>query len=291
MSQSIDQLADSLPSSGLTVRALQLLDFAAPGEWQNVTGFDNTIRLVTGESDPDLLGRVRSRALQLFGDSSQGYQRAISIYQFVDSADSKIGLAAAAHKLGESFGFLSFLERITPKPEKAQTIDLAMKIVAESAAFCYTNGLPGDSIGDFASAVAAYSKENIIRMAGIVTFDGLIPLGDAFASKLIDTVQNFSAPDIEQNSFYQRAKHLLPGDGLSLVKGNIGAVGDYIAGFASSHGITRDSVLGSLKSFINFTDDKLDYLGAILDVSLNYVEHTGTQSVARSLIERAVGEV
>jgi len=291
MSNSIDRLVDSLPSSGLTVRALQLLDFAAPGQWQNVTGFDNTIRLVTGESDPELLGRVRNRALQLFGDSSQGYQRAISIYQFVDNADSKIGLAAAAHKLGESFSFLSFLDRITPKPEKAQTVDLAMKIVAESAAFCYTNGLPGDSISDFASALASYSKENIIRMAGIITFDGLIPLGDAFASKLIDSVQNLSASDIEENGFFQRAKHLLPGDGLSLVTRNIGAVGDYVSGFAASHGITRDSVLGGLKSFINFTDDKMDYLGAILDISLNYMEHTGTQSVARSLIERAVGEV
>src|SRR5437868_4421841 len=98
MNTSIDQLVDRLPSSGLTVRAIQLMDFAVPGEWQNVTGFDNMIRLVTGESDPELLGRVRNRALELFGDSSQGYQRAISIYEFVDNADSKIGLAAAAHK-------------------------------------------------------------------------------------------------------------------------------------------------------------------------------------------------
>ncbi len=291
MSNSIDQLVDNLSTGGLTVRALQLLDTVVPGQWQNVTGFDNTIRLVTGETDAELLGRVRTRAIELFNDSSQGYQRAISIYQFIESADSKIGIAAVAHKIGESFGFLSFLDRITPKPEKAQTVDLAMKVVAESAAYCYTNGLPGDSVSDFASALAAYGKENLIRMAGIVTFDGLIPLGDAFGSKLISTVQGLSASDIESNPFFQRAKNLLPGDGLSLVTRNIGAVGDYVSNFAASHGITRDGVLGGLKKFIDVTDDKMDYLGAFLDVSLSYMEHTGTQSVARSLIERAVGEV
>lgn len=291
MNRSIDQLVDNLPNGGLTVRALQLLDLAVPGHWQNVTGFDNTIQVVTGESDPELLGRVRSRALDLYNDPSQGYQRAISIYGFAESASSKIGMAAAAHKLGESFSMLSFLDRLTPKPEKIQTIDLAMKIVAESAAFCYTNGLPGDSVGDFADALGAYSKENLIRIAGIVAFDGLIPLGDHFGAAMIETVENLSSSDIEGNSFFQAAKHLLPGDGLSLVTRNVGAVGEFVAGFAGNHGISRDSVLGGLKGFIDFSEDKLDYLAALLDMSISYMSHTGTQSIARSLIERAVGEV
>jgi hypothetical protein len=122
MSTSIDQLVDKLPSGGLTVRALELLDFAVPGQWRNLTGFDNSIRQITGETDDDLIARVHNRALELYNDSSQGYQRAVWIYQFVDSADSKLGLAAMAHKVGESVGFLSFVDRITPAPEKAQAI-------------------------------------------------------------------------------------------------------------------------------------------------------------------------
>ena len=37
--------------------------------------------------------------------------------------------------------------------------------------------------------------------------------------------------------------------------------------------------------------DRLDYAAAIIDMSTNYFLHTGTQSVARSLIARAANEV
>jgi hypothetical protein len=38
---------------------------------------------------------------------------------------------------------------------------------------------------------------------------------------------------------------------------------------------------------MNIADSKLDYLAAFLDMSTNYYEHTGTQTVARNLILRA----
>ena len=65
MSKSIDQLVDSLPTEGLTIRALGLLDYITPGHWHNVTGLDNTIQMVSGEPDPDTVSRIRNRALQL----------------------------------------------------------------------------------------------------------------------------------------------------------------------------------------------------------------------------------
>jgi hypothetical protein len=37
--------------------------------------------------------------------------------------------------------------------------------------------------------------------------------------------------------------------------------------------------------------DKLDYLGAFLDIAVKYYSHTGTQTLARRLIERAVAEI
>ena len=55
-----------------------------------------------------------------------------------------------------------------------------------------------------------------------------------------------------------------------------------------SNDLTPQKVVGNLQSFIEFSDDKLDYLGAFLDVETNYYEHTGTQTLARRLIERAV---
>jgi hypothetical protein len=41
---------------------------------------------------------------------------------------------------------------------------------------------------------------------------------------------------------------------------------------------------------MNVADSKLDYVAAFLDMSTNYYEHTGTQTVARNLILRAAQE-
>ncbi len=296
MSKSIEQLVDSLPTEGLTIRVLGLLDQITPGQWQNVTGFDNTIRLVTGESDPDMVSQIRNRAIQLYGDNSQGYQRAITIYQTVDNVDAALGAAVMAHRVGEKIRLLSFLERLTPPQEKSQALNLAMKLVAEAVGFCYTNGFPGDGISDFMSAVGSYEKENLIRMSAIVTFDGLVPLGPDFAAKMMDQVRNLDVSDIEESAFFQKAKGILPGGGaagaaLSYVTSAVGSMESYVGEFTGKYGITLDGVLGGLRTFVDFSGDKLDYAAALLAMSTNYVEHTGTQSVARSLIERAVGEI
>ena len=296
MSESIDQLVDKLPTSGMTVRALGLLDFVAPGQWQNITGFDNTIRYVTGEQDAEVVARIRARALTLYGDSSQGYQRAVSIFQMVDNAGGKIGLASMAHMLGEKVGLLSFLSNITPKEDKAQTIDLGLKLVAEMVSFCYANGFPGDGIGDFMGAVSSYEKENLIRLSAIVAFDGLIPLGPDYGAKLMDSASGWSPSDLENNALFQRIKALIPGGGATdaafqFVNSGLGAMNQYVASFAGARGITLDGVLGQLRGVIDFSEGKLDLLAAFLDVSTSYMEHTGIQSVSRSLIERAVGEI
>lgn len=296
MSDGIDQLVDKLPTGGITVRALGLLDFVAPGQWQNISGFDNTIRYVTGETDADTVARIRARALALYGDSSQGYQRAVSIYQMVDSAGGKIGLASMAHMLGEKVGMLSFLSSLTPKQDKAQTVDLGLKLVAEMVGFCYANGFPGDGIADFMGAVGSYEKENLIRLSAIVVFDGLIPLGPEYGAKLMDAAAGWSPAEMENNALFQRIKGLIPGGGATdeafqFVNSGLGAMKGYVGGFAASRGITLDAVLSHLRGVIDFSEGKLELLGAFLDVSTNYMEHTGIQSVSRSLIERAVGEI
>ena len=44
-------------------------------------------------------------------------------------------------------------------------------------------------------------------------------------------------------------------------------------------------------SFEDLPPGAATHVAAFLDVTTNYYEHTGTQTVARSLITRAVGEV
>nr|WP_199315213.1 hypothetical protein [Planktothrix sp. FACHB-1355] len=279
----------------MTVMALRSLDIVVPGEWQNLVGFDNTIRAVTGETDPAFIQQIGERAVYLFNDKSQGYQTALWLYQSVDRASSALGAAALANKVGEKVPLLGFLGNITPKAEKAQTIDLAVKLVVELVAFCQINGIPGDSIGDFLASLGDYSGESLMRMAALVCFDGLIPLGPDFIQMVLSRFNNMSPQELEQNQSFQGVKDQIPGgnsDGkLGFINESFGSVSGWMGDFVKSRGLTPQKVAQNLSNFIEFSDDKLDYLGAFLDVSTNYYEHTGIQTLARRLIERAVAEI
>jgi len=295
VSKPIFELVDQLPTSNMTTRALNALDFVIPGEWENLVGFENTIRAVTGEDDEDLIQEIGDRAVYLFNDRSQGYQRALWLYQTIDSASSALGAAALANKVGEKVPLLGFLSNLTPKPDKAQSIDLSLKLVVEIVAFCQINGIPGDSIGDFLGSLGDYGSESLMRMAALVCFDGLIPLGPDLLLKVEETLSGMGSSDLEQNQGFRSIKDSIPGGDsqskLGFIGESFGAVRGWMDGFITDRGLTPETVANNLQNFIEFTDDKLDYLGAFLDVSTNYYEHTGIQTLARRLIERASAEI
>lgn len=295
MSESIFELIDKLPKDNLTVKSLQALDFVIPGEWQNVVGFENTIRVVTGETDQELIQQIGERAIYLFNDKEQGYQRALWLYQTIDSAASLLGTAALANKVAENVSFLSFIGNITPKPEKAQTIDLSLKVVTELLAFCQINGIPGDSIGDFVGALGEYGGESLMRMAALVCFDGLIPLGPDFISKTADWLNQLSPSDLEQNPGFKGISSLIPGGSavgqLAFIGESFNSISGWMGSFVSERGLTPENVANNLQRFVDISKDKLDYVGAFLDMSTNYYEHTGIQTLARRLVERAVAEI
>ncbi|RAM53155.1 MAG: hypothetical protein C6Y22_02335 [Hapalosiphonaceae cyanobacterium JJU2] len=295
MSKPIFELVDELPTSNLTVSMLNSLDFVAPGEWQNVVGFVNTIKTVTGESDESLIQAIGERAIYLYNDRSQGYQRAMWLYQTVDSTDKALGAAALANKVGEKIPLLGFLNSITPKADKAQTIDLCLKLVAELVAFCSINGIPGDSIGDFVASLGEYSGESLIRMVALVCVDGLIPLGPDFINKALSTISQTNPQDLEQNTTFQNLQEAIPGQNssskLNFIGESFNSVQGWMSNLVANNDLTPQKVVRNLQSFAEIADDKLDYLGAFLDVATNYYEHTGTQTLARRLIERAVAEI
>ncbi|MCC5665141.1 hypothetical protein LC653_14760 [Nostoc sp. CHAB 5784] len=295
MSKSIFELVDQLPTSGLTISMLKSLDFVAPGEWQNTVGFVNTIKTVTGEDDEDLIQQIGERAIYLFNDKSQGYQTALWLYQTVDGTDKALGAAALANKVGEKIPLLGFLNSVTPKPDKAQTIDLTLKLVAELVAFCQINGIPGDSIGDFVASLGEYSGESLIRMVALVCVDGLIPLGPDFISKAISGLNQTNPQELEKNSTFQNIKDVIPGNNagskLNFIGESFDSVKGWMSGIVNANNLTPQKVVGNLQNFVDIADDKLDYLAAFLDVATNYYEHTGTQTLARRLIERAVAEI
>ncbi|MEM8778634.1 MAG: hypothetical protein AAGF26_07135 [Cyanobacteria bacterium P01_G01_bin.49] len=295
MSKPIFELVNELPTDNMTVKVLRTLDFVVPGEWENIVGFENTIQKVTGETDEEMIQQIGDRAVYLFNDKSQGYQRALWLYQTVDSSDNALGAAALANKIGEKVSFLGFLNRITPNPDKAQSIDLSLKLVVELVAFCQINGIPGDSIGDFVASLGEYSGESLMRMAALVCLDGLIPLGPDFILKVQSTLENLSPKELDNNGTFSNIKKLIPGDTtnsqLEFIGSSFDSVKGWMSDFVNERNLTPQKLFNQLSSFIEYSEDKLDYVAAFLDMTTNYYEHTGTQTLARRLIERAVAEL
>lgn len=290
MSQSIIQLVDDLPSSNITVYMLRSLDFVVPGEWENLVGFENTIAALTDKNKKKKIEKITDRALQLYNDPSLGYQQAVWLYQTVDRADSALGAAALANKVGEKIGFLSFLNKLTPKADTTQTIDLCLKLAVEVIAFCKLHGIPNSPTA-FATALSNYHNESIMRMAALVCVDGVIPLGANFVQKGGEILSQMNPSQLENNATFASVSSAIPGNNITDKFGFVGesfaVVQDWMNNFVRSHKLDSQTVLSHLKQFINIADDKLDYVAAFLDMSTNYFEHTGIQTVARNLIVHA----
>lgn len=295
MSKAIFELVNELPKNNITTSVLKALDFIVPGEWQNITNFEEMIRLVTNETDEEMIQQIGDRAVWLFNDKSQGYQNALWLYQTVDKADYSLGAAALANKVGEKVKLLSFLEKLTPSDEKAQGIDLAMKLVVEVVAFCQINGLPGDSIADFVKALKEYEADALMRMGALVCLDGIIPFGADFILKIESILNSLSPEELNNNPTFSKVNNLIPGGNtsgqLQFISRSFEATKDWMSEFIGKHQLTQNKLMSNLHNFVDFSEEQLDYLAAFLDMSTNYFEHTGIQSIARSLISRAMFEV
>jgi hypothetical protein len=295
MSKPIHKIIDELPATNMTVRMLQALDWVVPGQWQNIVGFENTIKAVTGEADEKFIQKVGERAIALYNDKSQGYQRALWLYQSVDFVQGVAGFGAVLHQIGESVSFLSFLDRVTPKSDTTQAVDLGLKVVTEIACFCQVNGIPGDSVGDFVESLADYKHEALMRMAAMICVDGLIPLGPDFLDKALSLLDKSGATGLESSSRFNQIKDFIPGkntaEQISFMQRGLSSMRDWCTSFVAAHNLGVDKIVAKLRGTLPGVESHLDYLSAFLDMSVNYYEHTGTQSIARSLISRAAGEV
>ena len=289
MSGSIIQLVDELPKDNITVKTLNALDFVAPGEWKNLVGFDATIAHFTGETDPQVIQRIRDRAAALYLDPKKGYRGAVRLYQAIDKADVAMGTAALANKVGEKISFLSFLNNLTPKAETIQSIDLLLKIAVEVIAFCKLNGIPQPNPQIFAKSLAEnYHNAGLIRMVALVSIDGILPLGPNFLMKIHSTIQGLTPAKVAGNSVFSGIQDQIPGettgDRIGFVNQCFDAVEGWMSQFVAKTGLTPESIFNHLGNFIQMADDNLSFVAAFLDGATNYYEHTGIQTVAQRLI-------
>ncbi|HLO89134.1 MAG TPA: agenet domain-containing protein [Nostocaceae cyanobacterium] len=289
MDKSIIQLIDELPGDNITVKVLKAIDFVAPSQWNNLVGFDNTVRAVTGETDAKVIQKIRDRATALYHDPQQNYQFVIKLYQTIDKADTAMATAALANKVSEKISFLSFLGNITPKADLTQTIDLVLKIAVEIIAFCKLNGIPQPNPQEFVNSLATnYQDASLLRMIALVAIDGVLPLGPDFITKIQQIISgaNFSA--ITQNPVFLAVNNSLPGntptDKVGFISQSFNSVQSWMGGLVAKTGITPQSIASSFGSFMQIADDNLDFVAAVLDQTTNYYEHTGIQTVARKLI-------
>lgn len=292
MDKSIIQLVDELPTDNITVKVLKALNYIAPSQWNNLVGFDNSIRNITGETDPNIIKKIRDRVVILYHDPQQNYQTVIKLYQTIDKADTAMATAALANKVGEKISFLGFLGNITPKADLAQTIDLVLKIAVEIIAFCKLNGLPQPQPQEFANSLANnYKDASLMRMIALVCLDGILPLGPDFLTKVHGLIGSADATAIAQNPVFSSISNFLPGnnpsDKLSFINQGFNSVQGWMNNLVSKTGVTPQSLFNNLGNYIQIADDNLDFVAAFLDQTTNYYEHTGIQTVARKLILQA----
>lgn len=292
MSESIISLMERLPTDNITVKVLKALDFVAPGQWDNRVGFDSMIQSVTGETNPKKIQKIRDRASALYQDPSEPYQFAVRLYQTIDKADVALGTAALANKVGEKISFLSFLNQLTPKADVIQSVDLGLKIAVELIAFCKLNGIPQPNPSTFAASLSQnYTDSALMRMVALVCLDALVPLGPNFLAKIHSTLDNNNGSVLEQNPAFSAIGNFIPGENnaskLGFVRESVNAVQGWMNGFVTRTGVTPQSVVSHIGNVIQVSDQSLDFVAAFLDQTTNYFEHTGIQTVAKSLIVRA----
>ena len=291
MSQSIVELLEGLPQDNITTKVLKALDFIIPGEWQNIRNFDEMIKSELKIDNPKKIARIRKTAIELYEDKKNGYQTAIWLYQTVDKTDKAIAAAALADKVGDTFRFIPFLDKLTPQADTVQSVDLKMKLGVELIAYMKMNGITINPV-TFAQTIAEnYRHESLMRMVALVSIDAVLPLGPDFLRKINDQPDTEEKSVLTNNPAVGVIQDLIPGQNpQNFLDQTFDGLSGWMKNLTQKFGLDKQMLGSKFSSFIEVGDDKLDYLAAFLDASTNVVEHTGIQTVARHAIRRAFNQ-
>jgi hypothetical protein len=295
MSATVLDRLERLPKRNLTVLAIKGISTLVPGGWSNVTDANALIAEVLGSSDPGLIAQVRQRADTLSRARHEGYGRAMSLYDAVNRSQKAAGGLRLAANLGGALPLIKGLANLTPPTDTLQAADLALKVSAELLAFTQVNGLPGDSFGDFTASLAEYAGEARVRMAALVCFDALLPLGDRALERLDGLLGQVGGADLRQLPGYRAMAPLIPGRGeeahLGFLRRGVDSWLGWAGGFVSGLGLTGQRAVQALEGALGPWQGRFEQLATFLDAFTDTYQHTGTQAVARRLVERAAAEI
>ena len=206
--------------------------------------------------------------------------------------------AGGLRVLANVAGALPLVKRVavlTPASQTLQAVDLSLKVAAEMLAFTQVNGLPGDSFAAFGDSLREYSGEARVRMAALVCFDALLPLGDNALRRLDGLLGQVGSRELHQLPSYTGMASLLPGRGdaahLSFVRRGVDQWLGWADGFVADLGLSGQRAVRALETTIGPWHGGMEQLATFLDAFTDTYSHTGVQAVARRLVERAAAEI
>ncbi|MFN9618714.1 MAG: hypothetical protein ACK55X_03235 [Synechococcaceae cyanobacterium] len=294
MSTILERL-DRLPKRNLTVLALKGIGTLVPGGWRNLTSADELIADVMGSTDPALIAQVRARADDLSRARHEGYTRAMSLYDAVNRSQKAAGGLRVLANVAGALPLVKQVAKLTPASETLQAADLSLKVGAEMLAFTQVNGLPGDSFGDFAASLQEYTGEASVRMAAMVCFDALLPLGDEALQRLDGLLGRVGQRELRELPAYAGMASLIPGRGddahLRFLRQGVDTWLGWAGGFVSGLGLTGQKAVRALEGTLGPWQGGFDQLATFLDAFTDTYQHTGVQAIARRLVERAAAEI
>ena len=295
MSATVLERLERLPRRNLTVLALRGVSTLVPGGWQNQTSPEELISDVLGSDDLDLVQQVRARADELSRARHEGYRRALSLYDAVNRSQKAAGGLRVLANVAGALPLVKRLAVLTPASQTLQAVDLSLKVAAEMLAFTQVNGLPGDSFAAFGDSLREYSGEARVRMAALVCFDALLPLGDNALHRLDDLLGQVGSRELHQLPSYAGMASLLPGRGdaahLSFVRRGVDQWLGWADGFVGDLGLSGQRAVRALETTIGPWHGGMEQLATFLDAFTDTYSHTGVQAVARRLVERAAAEI
>jgi hypothetical protein len=294
MSTVLERL-ERLPRRNLTVLALKGISTLVPGGWRNTTKADELIAEVMGSRDPELIRQVRARADELSQARHEGYGRALSLYDAVNRSQKAAGGLRLLANIGGALPLVKRAASLTPASDTVQAVDLSLKVAAEMLAFTQVNGLPGDSFGEFAAALGEYAGEARVRMAALICFDALLPLGDQALARLDGLLGRVGKGDLRQLPAYGAMASLLPGRGdeahLNFLRRGVDQWLGWAGGFVGQLGLSGQRAVQALESTLGPWQGSFEQMATFLDAFTDTYQHTGVQAVARRLVERAAAEI
>ena len=295
MSATVLERLERLPRRNLTVLALKGISTLVPGGWTNLTDPDQLIREVLGSDDPGLVRQVRERADLLSRARHEGYGRAMSLYDAVNRSQKAAGGLRLLANIGGALPLIKRAANLTPSSDRLQAVDLSLKLAAEMLAFTQVNGLPGDSFQDFGAALNEYAGEARVRMAALVCFDGLLPLGDKALERLDGLLGSVQSKDLHGLPSYRAMASMIPGRGdeahMGFLRRGVDQWLGWAGGFVNTLGLTGQKAVRGLETSLGPWQGSFEQLATFLDAFTDTYQHTGVQAVARRLVERAAAEI